>query len=594
MPTLPDARRDKLVQLGYTGHTNDMELQYLRERLNAAANQINDAWLEVANVPGEPANYVYRTGATAAPLSVTPAFTFVEDDWAIGLGLNVFSIEDGAGFFAHAGGAETVSLTRTAANAFSIVASAGFGGANATSASDVPAGSVPITLLRSMLVVDSNTPIAPPLALQTPAGNTTLIVGNMAAWIGSFTFDDGANPHTFPLIVTATSVPTITQIESIGGTYTLNLAGGSWEALPSSQANLFNVLPVRNTDEINQAKINYFMMNGGMGADYNALETSFWKNLAAPAADSHFVVFNIEAGALTLNLPLQAGQTYNFVVDWGDGNSETITADTASHTYAEAGTYRVAISGTFPRWFFNNTPAAAQLVDMPYWGNIQLTGLSNNAFADLVNLRRLPIDIPDLSNVTSFINGFMNAGIRSFDGRGWDVSGITRFDGFLINCANLEYIRIDGWQWASNVRMNSFASGCTSLVGVTSEGIGAFPANRIDGMFFDCANLVDIDVSHWDVSQVQNINNMFSGCTSLVNLDISRWDISSVTTANGFLNGVEIRTDIYTATLIYWATLSLNSGLNLDMGDATYEASAQAARDAILAMGVTIQDGGPA
>ena len=57
-----------------------------------------------------------------------------------------------------------------------------------------------------------------------------------------------------------------------------------------------------------------------------------------------------------ITIPTFPEETYNYTVDWGDGTIESITASASpTHTYAEPGTYTVAITGDFPRIFFNTS-----------------------------------------------------------------------------------------------------------------------------------------------------------------------------------------------------------------------------------------------
>jgi hypothetical protein len=44
-------------------------------------------------------------------------------------------------------------------------------------------------------------------------------------------------------------------------------------------------------------------------------------------------------------IPTFPGETYDFTVTWGDGNSDTNVSGTITHTYAVPGTYQVTISG---------------------------------------------------------------------------------------------------------------------------------------------------------------------------------------------------------------------------------------------------------
>ena len=61
-----------------------------------------------------------------------------------------------------------------------------------------------------------------------------------------------------------------------------------------------------------------------------------------------------------ITLPLVTGGTYNFVVRWGDGSSDTITSAGAPPppTYAARGDYDVAITGTINGWNFSGAKMA--------------------------------------------------------------------------------------------------------------------------------------------------------------------------------------------------------------------------------------------
>ena len=53
-----------------------------------------------------------------------------------------------------------------------------------------------------------------------------------------------------------------------------------------------------------------------------------------------------------ITLQTAPGMDYDFTVDWGDGSTDTnVTAD-ITHNYAQAGTYTVTITGTYPQPYF--------------------------------------------------------------------------------------------------------------------------------------------------------------------------------------------------------------------------------------------------
>ena len=70
-------------------------------------------------------------------------------------------------------------------------------------------------------------------------------------------------------------------------------------------------------------------------------------------------------------LPVGRSGTYSFDVDWGDGNSDNITAwnqAEVTHTYAASGTYTIEITGTFTGIDFNVDPL--KLIEIFNWGAV--------------------------------------------------------------------------------------------------------------------------------------------------------------------------------------------------------------------------------
>jgi len=69
--------------------------------------------------------------------------------------------------------------------------------------------------------------------------------------------------------------------------------------------------------------------------------------------------------------------TYNYTVDWGDGNSDTGITGNITHTYATPGTYTISISGAFPAIYFNDTGDKEKIMEILEWGNIQWQTMEN-------------------------------------------------------------------------------------------------------------------------------------------------------------------------------------------------------------------------
>ncbi|MCP4586006.1 BspA family leucine-rich repeat surface protein, partial [Pseudoalteromonas sp.] len=201
------------------------------------------------------------------------------------------------------------------------------------------------------------------------------------------------------------------------------------------------------------------------------------------AAASNAFVFTINTTLGTgsnIQLPLPSGQTYNFTVDWGDGNSDVITAYNQTetlHTYSAGGIYTISISGKCGGWSFANTGDKLKITSVVQGGSIGVDYLGG-AFYGCSNL-------------------------SSFNASGWDVSNVANFSSFLSGCTSLTILNVSSWNVSSATDFTSFAYGCTSLT--------------------------TLDVSSWVTSSVLNFSWFVSACTSLTTLDVSSWNVSSAT-----------------------------------------------------------------
>ncbi len=86
-----------------------------------------------------------------------------------------------------------------------------------------------------------------------------------------------------------------------------------------------------------------------------------------------------DADGEMITIPTHTGSIYDYTVNWGDmSDEETFNTDVPpTHEYATAGTYRVSITGTFPRIYFNdvtNTPGANadKILTIEKWGDMAM------------------------------------------------------------------------------------------------------------------------------------------------------------------------------------------------------------------------------
>ena len=174
--------------------------------------------------------------------------------------------------------------------------------------------------------------------------------------------------------------------------------------------------------------------------------------------------------------------TYNYNVDWGDGNTSLLQAGDVTHSYEAAGTYTVKISGDFPTFSvvgvndFNN---ASKLKSVESWGDNEWLSM-RNMFSRASNLEIVATDVPDLSEVIDMGGMFSFTTDFNSDISNWDVSDV--------------------------VNMESM---------------------------FRLATSFNQDIGSWDVGAVTNMEFMFSGASPF-SQDLSDWDTANVTNCNSF------------------------------------------------------------
>jgi surface protein len=205
-----------------------------------------------------------------------------------------------------------------------------------------------------------------------------------------------------------------------------------------------------------------------------------------------------------IRLPLEAGGTYNFVVEWGDGTSETITSSGQGlHTYTAAGQYTIRITGTLVGWRFNNGGDRLKLLDVMQWGTMRL-GNNGSYFWGASNMVMSAVDTPDLAGTTNMESMFRSASSFNSPIGGWDVSSVTN--------------------------MNSMFNGASSF----NQPIGGWDVSSvtdIGGMFYHASSF-NQPIGGWVVSSVRNMQGIFWGARSF-NQDISRWCVSRIASNPG-------------------------------------------------------------
>jgi surface protein len=261
-------------------------------------------------------------------------------------------------------------------------------------------------------------------------------------------------------------------------------------------------------------------------------------------------------GSPSIILPLVASGNYNFSVNWGDGNTDTITAyDQAevTHTYATGGEYTIIITGTIEGWSFNYDGDCERLTSITNIGQLKL-GNEVAYFAGCTNLTTIG-GVFDLTGTTNF-NGMFDSctSLTSVNGiESWDTSAVTSMSAMFAYATAFNQ-DISGWNTSAVTSMASMFEGTTTfnqplnswdvssvtdmnyMFGDTvafNQPLNSWDTSAVTnmgGMFYQ-ATLFNGDISGWDTSAVTDMNYMF-GDTVAFNQDISGWDVSSVTDMN--------------------------------------------------------------
>ncbi len=231
------------------------------------------------------------------------------------------------------------------------------------------------------------------------------------------------------------------------------------------------------------------------------------------------------------------GEVYNYTVDWGDGRVDTNEDGDVSHTYANAGTYTVIITGDFPRIYLAARADIPQrLMTVEQWGTGKWSSF-NKAFQEAHNMQITATDVPDLSLVVDMSEMFSGAWSLNYDFVGWDVSEVKDMSRMFNNCYSLEG-GLGTWNVGDVTDMRQMLNQTRVFKGDLSNwNVG----NVTDMQQMFGSSAFNGDISGWDVSKVTNMSLMF--IASDFDGDISGWNVSAVEdmrsmfAANGAFSG---------------------------------------------------------
>lgn len=235
------------------------------------------------------------------------------------------------------------------------------------------------------------------------------------------------------------------------------------------------------------------------GQNYNQINMTFplkiiglLKTKVDTTAQFKFTINTALGTGDSFQLPLPIGQTYNFVVYWGDGNFDTITAYNQAetlHSYSSGGIYQIKIDGKCGGWSFNNGGDKLKIISVDQWGDVGFSYLLG-AFYGCTNLTSIPEMLAADINVSNFTDTFR---------------GCTNLASNINNVLNNTNI---------NYYLRTFYQ-CGSITGTLPDFDTRTDITNFSAAFFGCASLTGSIPKFGNNTNITALNDTFNGCVGL-------------------------------------------------------------------------------
>jgi hypothetical protein len=249
--------------------------------------------------------------------------------------------------------------------------------------------------------------------------------------------------------------------------------------------------------------------------------------------------YEVTLGQNDTAIPLIPNLQYDFVIDWGDGESDNISGlgsdslgqfgETAmvSHRYNDEfgiqvpGTYSVQITSTLPfslKHVSEGTTRGSNfyLRKITQWGNCPWYSLEL-AFAGCYTLQVTATDTPNLTGCLSFKETFNSCSpLTGTNFENWDLSGASAsdFSFMFLQCDNFN-ANLNNWDMSK--------------------------ATNLSGMFF-FASIFNQPLNNWNVSGVTNFTSMFR--FSSFNQPLNNWNVCAATSMPNMFSNTPFDQDI--------------------------------------------------
>ena len=377
---------------------------------------------------------------------------------------------------------------------------------------------------------------------------------------------DKGTSELIELTFTATASDT-DVVDNLANTLTFLLDGTFPSGAAITSAGVFTWTPTES--QVGSHDITVQVTDGSL-TDSETLTVTV-KDTTAPdttlPADAFITTWRTDSANQTITIPV-GGSTARYSIDWGDNSpAETDITGDSTHTYREADSYTVSISGGLERFHLDGQqPNAGRLASIEQWGDTKWTTM-NGAFDGAANMVYNATDSPDLGLVSDM--SYMFAGAAAFDGdlSSWDVSSVTNMFDMFSGATSFDQ-PLNDWDVSSVTEMDGMFAIATSF----NHPLNDWDVSSVTDMaeMFYSASDFNQPLNDWDVSSVTEMDGMFAFAYDF-NGDLSSWDVSSVMEMDGMfyyasdfnqpLNDWDVSSVTDMAEMFYYAS-DFNQPLN--------------------------------
>ncbi|TAH28395.1 MAG: BspA family leucine-rich repeat surface protein, partial [Cytophagales bacterium] len=234
----------------------------------------------------------------------------------------------------------------------------------------------------------------------------------------------------------------------------------------------------------------------------------------------------------TITIPTFTGETYNYNITWtnltnagaGDGSVTNVTGDYTITGLTNNDTYKVEISGTFPRIYFSFNPERLKIQTIEQWGSITWSSM-HRAFSGCANLTHNATIAPNLTNVTDMSYMFGDCPLFNGNIGNWNTANVTNMSGLFGGCTVFNQ-NIGSWNTANVTNMSDMFTSASTF----NQNIGNWNVSNVTDMsyMFSRATSFNQNINNWTTSNVTNMSNMFEQANSF-NQPLINWNVSNVT-----------------------------------------------------------------